>query len=67
MPISEIATRRFLRVGEFASLFNIERQRAYEILRQNPTLVVKLGQRQIRVDRLKLDEWVKEGGVKNVR
>jgi excisionase family DNA binding protein len=55
--------KRFLTVDEFARLFGVSKQRAYSILRANQSLVVKLGERQIRVDAAKLEEWVFSGGM----
>jgi predicted DNA-binding transcriptional regulator AlpA len=56
--------KRFLKVEEFAQMFDVNKQRAYEILRRNPSIVVKLGNRQIRVDSEKLKQWVENGGAK---
>ena len=55
-------SKRLLKVVEFARITDTSLQRAYEILRQNPELVVKLGQRQLRVDPDRLNEWIKRGG-----
>ena len=54
--------KRLLKAPEFAQIMDITLARAYEVLRQNPDLVVKLGERQIRVDPTKLDDWIKRGG-----
>ena len=54
--------KRFLKVAQFAQMLDVNKQRAYEILRRNPSIVVKLGERQIRVDAAKLEEWVAQGG-----
>ena len=59
--------RRFLKVEEFARMFEVNKQRAYEILRRNPSIVVKLGERQIRVDAAKLEEWVENGGAGDIQ
>lgn len=59
--------KRFLKVAQFAQMFDVNKQRAYEILRRNPSIVVKLGERQIRVDSAKLEEWVANGGVSDIR
>jgi len=58
-------TKKLLKVEEFAELAEVSRQRAYEILRSNPELVVNLGERQIRVDSEKLKVWIDRGGVES--
>jgi plasmid maintenance system antidote protein VapI len=57
--------KRFLTAEEFAELFNVSLQRAYDVLRRNPEITVRLGLRQIRVDSAKLEDWVKKGGARN--
>jgi hypothetical protein len=58
------STKRFITAYEFAHLLKINTQRAYEILRRNPSIVVRLGKRQIRIDSMKLEDWIARGGSK---
>lgn len=46
----------------FAEVIDVSMARAYEILRKNPDLVIKLGPRQLRVDGDKLSAWIEQGG-----
>lgn len=51
-------------VLQVSKLLQINKQRAYELIRQGILPSVKLG-RQIRVDLSVLEEWIKRGGTKN--
>jgi predicted DNA-binding transcriptional regulator AlpA len=57
--------KRFLTAEEFAGMFGVSLQRAYDILRRNPEITVKLGERQVRVDSTKLESWVQKGGARS--
>jgi len=54
--------RELLEVSDFMRITGTTKARAYQILRQNPELVVRLGKRQIRIDPDKLDQWLTRGG-----
>jgi predicted DNA-binding transcriptional regulator AlpA len=64
--MSEVAMdrKRFLTAVEFAAMLGVSLQRGYEILRRNPDLAVRLGERQVRVDTEKLEAWITKGGAR---
>jgi excisionase family DNA binding protein len=52
---------RLLRVAQVAEILDVSVQRAYELARIGTLPVVRVG-RQVRVDPLRLREWIRAGG-----
>jgi len=53
--------RRLLNISEVAKFLNVKKHRAYQLAREGVIPVVRLG-RQVRVDPVILDEFVRNGG-----
>ncbi|WP_062309855.1 helix-turn-helix domain-containing protein [Alicyclobacillus sendaiensis] len=53
--------RRLLTMAEVAEICGVTVARAYELAREGLLPVVRLG-RQLRVDPLQLEEWIRNGG-----
>lgn len=65
MDKNEIARNRFLKVEEAAPIANIKPFRFYELIRRGDipnSVVVRLGERQIRINEQRLIEWLNNGG-----
>jgi hypothetical protein len=54
--------KQLLEVRDLMRITGTKKPRAYEILRRNPNLVIRLGKRQIRIDPDKLEAWLARGG-----
>lgn len=54
--------RRLLTVEEAAGILGVNRARAYELVRQGIVPSVRLG-RQVRVDPIRLEEFIHAGGI----
>ncbi len=51
-----------IRVDKAASMLDITKARAYELVRRNLIPHVKIGSRQIRFDEDTLRDWIAQGG-----
>lgn len=57
--------KELLSATEVAELFQVNKQRIYELCRTDPTFpVIRLGQRQYRFPADQLERWVESGGSK---
>ncbi|SHF07441.1 DNA binding domain-containing protein, excisionase family [Seinonella peptonophila] len=52
--------RRLLRITEVSKILDVKVDRVYTMAREGLLLVVRLG-RQIRVDKIKLNQWIDNG------
>lgn len=52
---------KLLRIPEVAELLSVSEARAYALVRAGLIPVVRLG-RQIRIDPVRLDAWMRDGG-----
>jgi excisionase family DNA binding protein len=53
---------QLLKMDEVAAVLGVSRWRAYELARLGAFPVVKLGERQLRVDPARLQAWIDHGG-----
>jgi excisionase family DNA binding protein len=51
-----------LKADEAAELLRVSKQRIYELVRTNKIPVIRLGERQYRFSRQKLEIWLENGG-----
>ena len=54
--------RQILVADEVAALLRVDRQRVYELARQNAIPVIRLGERQYRFDAEAIKQWIERGG-----
>jgi excisionase family DNA binding protein len=54
--------RQILIANEVAELLRVDRQRVYELARQDAIPVIRLGARQYRFDAEAIRQWLERGG-----
>lgn len=54
--------QEILIADELAEMLRVDRQRVYELVRQNKIPVIRLGERQYRFDAEAIRQWIERGG-----
>lgn len=54
--------KQILIADEVAEILRVDRQRVYELVRQNKIPVIRLGERQYRFDAESIQIWLEGGG-----
>lgn len=54
--------KQILVADEVAELLRVDRQRVYELARQNAIPVIRVGERQYRFDSEAIRQWIERGG-----
>lgn len=54
--------KQILIADEVAEMLRVDRQRVYELVRQNKIPVIRLGERQYRFDAESIQIWLEQGG-----